>query len=244
MPIESTVGVQVMARIDRAGWESLGASVQGRPVAVAGFGPETSRFHLVVMGAIHGDEPSSALAALDLATHLRLHPPQNRCVWILPALNPDGLVCGTKNNARDVDLNRNFAARNFVTAHEPGYDPGPYPLSEPESRLFAAFLSRVNPAGVVAVHAPFAVVNFDGPALPWAQAVARACGWPARADLGYPTPGSFGSFWGRDGGRPVLTLELPPGDHAGFAPLASAALRSAVEFSFPNHRGVLPSVIA
>ncbi len=234
MPTESTVGVEVLARIDSEGWESFGASVQGRPLVAARYGPENAPVSLLIMGAIHGDEVSSALAALDFAAYLSTHRPQDRCVWIVPALNPDGLVQGTKNNARDVDLNRNFASGNFVTAHEPGYDPGPSPLSEPETRLFRALLGRANPAGVVAVHAPLACVNFDGPADSWAQAVAVASGWPARSDIGYPTPGSFGSFWGRDQSRPVLTLELPLGAHAGFAGQAQAALRAAVEFSFPN----------
>ena len=62
---------------------------------------------------------------------------------------------------------------------------------------------------MVAVHAPFACVNYDGPAAAWADAVAAACGWPARADIGYPTPGSLGSWLGVDRGLPVLTLELP-----------------------------------
>ena len=81
---------------------------------------------------------------------------------------------------------------------------------------------------MVAVHAPFACVNYDGPAAPWAQAVAAACGWPARADIGYPTPGSLGSWLGIDRGLPVLTLELPPGPLAGFRSPAAAALDESI----------------
>src|ERR671929_190416 len=73
-------------------------------------------------------------------------------------------------------------------------------------------------------HAPFACINYDGPAAAWAQAVAAACGWPARADIGYPTPGSLGSWLGLDRRLPVITLELPPGDHARFAQEAQRAL--------------------
>ncbi|HEX3905533.1 MAG TPA: M14 family zinc carboxypeptidase, partial [Polyangia bacterium] len=135
-----------------------------------------------------------------------------------------------KNSARDVDLNRNFPARSFTTAHAPGYFPGPAPLSEPETVAIAGLIAREPIRGAVAVHAPFACVNYDGPAGPWAKAVAAACGWPARGDIGYPTPGSFGSWLGVDRGLPVLTLELPPGPLDLFRDQAAAALAAAVAY--------------
>jgi protein MpaA len=129
-----------------------------------------------------------------------------------------------------VDLNRNFASRNWRAEHAPGYFPGPAPLSEPETRLLVGLVDAHAPRGVVAVHAPFACVNYDGPpsAAAWAREVAAACGWPARGDIGYPTPGSLGSWLGVDRGLPVLTLELPPGPHAAFGSEAAAALDAAV----------------
>ncbi|MES1206725.1 MAG: M14 family zinc carboxypeptidase, partial [Pseudomonadota bacterium] len=148
--------------------------------------------------------------------------------WLVPAANPDGLWAGRKNSARDVDLNRNFPARSFRADHQPGYFPGPAPLSEPETQAVAALIGREPVRGAVAVHAPFACVNYDGPAAAWAAAVSRACGWPARGDIGYPTPGSFGSWLGLDQGLPVLTLELPPGPLDGFRAAAAAALDAAL----------------
>jgi protein MpaA len=94
--------------------------------------------------------------------------------------------------------------------------------------VIAALIEREPIRAAVAVHAPFACVNYDGPAAAWAAAVAAACGWPARSDIGYPTPGSFGSWMGLDGGLPVLTLELPPGPLSGFREAAAAALDEAV----------------
>ena len=38
---------------------------------------------------------------------------------------------------------------------------------------------------------------------------ALAPGYPAEADLGYPTPGSFGSKYGVDRGLEVVTVEVP-----------------------------------
>jgi protein MpaA len=212
--------------VDGLGFEELGRSTEGRTICgrrFDGAGPA-----LLVFGGIHGDEPASVEALIELAHRLSGGPLPALPVWLLPALNPDGLARGSKNSARDVDLNRNFPARSFDTAHAPGYFPGPAPLSEPETRVLADLVAREPIAAVVAVHAPFACVNYDGPAAAWAEAVAAACGWPARADLGYPTPGSLGSWLGIDRGLPVLTLELPPGPLVGFRAAAAAALGESI----------------
>ena len=216
---------QLIAAVDSLGFPVVGRSSLGRPICAGAFGPPAGPL-LLVVGGVHGNEESSVAAALALVPWLAAQPPRRR-VLLLPALNPDGVVAGTKNSARDVDLNRNFPSQSFRTEHQPGYSPGPAPLSEPETRALAALVDD-SVLGVVAIHAPFACVNYDGPAAAWAEAIAASCGWPARADIGYPTPGSLGSWLGRDRGLPVITLELPPGDHAGFAPEAQAALQTAI----------------
>ncbi|HEX3694894.1 MAG TPA: DUF2817 domain-containing protein [Polyangia bacterium] len=208
----------------------IGHSTERRPIRLVRFGAGTGPAALLVVAGVHGDEGSSVEAVMDLIERLtmgELIAPQPFC--LIPVVNPDGLVRGQKNSARNVDLNRNFAAANFSVAYEPGYFPGETPLSEPETRALADFLAAeptINRA--LAVHAPFACVNFDGPAADWAEDVSRACGWPVRADIGYPTPGSLGSWLGHDRGWPILTLELPPGPFTGFAANCRAALAAAV----------------
>jgi len=213
--------------VDALGFPEIGRSVEGRPIVAQRFGGAGAPLvrPLLIVGGIHGDEPASVDALLELAARLDAAPIP---IWLLPAANPDGLMAGRKNSARDVDLNRNFPARNFTTTHAPGYFPGPGPLSEPETRAIAALIDREPIRAAIAVHAPFACVNHDGPADGWAAAVAAACGWPARADIGYPTPGSFGSWLGVDRGLPVLTVELPPGPLAQFRAPAAAALTAAI----------------
>jgi protein MpaA len=224
--------------------EVIGRSSEGRPIragrfggagdspsAAAGPAPAT----LLVVAGVHGDEPATVEAVADLAE--RLVTGQliaSRPFWLIPALNPDGLIRGQKNSAREVDLNRNFPAKNFTLQHQPRYSPGPAPLSEPETQAVAALIALEPIARVVAVHAPFACVNYDGPARAWADAVSRASGWPVRADIGYPTPGSLGSWLGGDRGWPILTLELPPGPFAGFAADCRVALASAVGAAIPG----------
>jgi protein MpaA len=127
----------------------------------------------------------------------------------VPVANPDGFLAGTKNNAHDVDLNRNFAARSWQRAHRPGYDPGPAPESEPETRALAALIERSGATRLIALHSPFRTVNFDGPARALAEQMAALNGYGTSADIGYPTPGSFGSRYGHDLGLEVITLEIP-----------------------------------
>jgi protein MpaA len=219
----------------------FGRSRLGRPIVGRTFGPTFGSpigrstagdavKALLVVGATHGDEPASADAVWELAERLALSPPRDRqvAVHLIPALNPDGLVAGTKNAASDVDLNRNFPARNFAREHAAGYDPGPSPLSEPETALLARLINELRLGAVLSVHAPLACVNFDGPAEAWARAVSVASGWPLRASIGYPTPGSLGSWLGGDLGMPVLTLELPPGPLELFRGPAAAALDAAL----------------
>jgi protein MpaA len=243
------------AKLNRVGsdrtldsFQTLGLSREGRPVQgrfYPGSMPETApslRYRLLVFGGIHGDEPATVEAVLEWGAHLADH--QHAAdVWVVPAVNPDGLAAARKNNAADIDLNRNFPARNFMRSYPPGYDPGPAPLSEPETAVLAGLLEEAAIDAVVAVHAPFACVNFDGPAREWGEAVATASGWPLRADIGYPTPGSLGSWWGGDRSRPILTLELPAGPLDFFRAQALAALNRALDWWNPvgasmNLRGI------
>ncbi len=211
--------------------EAVGASLERRVLRAWRFGSGASP-SLLVVGGVHGDEPSSVDAVGELGQRLRAGAVAAAGpVWLMPRLNPDGLARGRKNSARDVDLNRNFPSANFTRAYQPGYFPGEQPLSEPETAALAALIDRARIEAIVAVHAPFACVNYDGPAAAWAARVAAACGWPARGDIGYPTPGSLGSWFGIDRGLPILTLELPPGPLDGFRDRCRAALDEALRLA-------------
>lgn len=192
---------------------TVGRSALGRAIEGVRVGPD-GPLDLFVFGAIHGDEPGSA----ELCRRLIAGLDGTRAVLVVPVANPDGLARGTKDNARGVDLNRNFPARSWRREHPPGYDPGPHPLSEPETQALARIVDEERPRVIVSVHQPLRCVNWDGPAEALAQAMSAACGYPAVASVGYPTPGSFGACYGLDRGLPVITLELPrlveDADHA------------------------------
>lgn len=173
------------------------------------------RCELLVFAAIHGEEPETTYA---LSRALRqLAGPPERCAVVLAA-NPDGLLRGTRCNARGVDLNRNFPSRNWrpdpVTCRSTIEDPSDVVLSpgteagsEPETRALLALVAELRPDAVVALHAPLACID-DAGSTALGRRLAERTGMPLVTDVGYPTPGSFGS-WGMENGVPVVTYEFP-----------------------------------
>jgi protein MpaA len=65
----------------------------------------------------------------------------------------------------------------------------------------------LKPEAVVALHAPLGCVD-DANDSPLGHWLAERSGLPLVADVGYPTPGSFGT-WGAEHGMPVVTYEFP-----------------------------------
>ena len=191
----------------------IGHTVLGRPIEAIRFTAPSyarSRPPALVFGGIHGDEGASVLQAERLAEDLLERPP-GRATWIIPCVNVDGLVAGTKNNAHDVDLNRHFASANWsAVAAKPGYFPGTAPETEPEVQALVALIASSGATRLIALHATYRCFNWDGTGRALAEEMAAlAPGYPAEADLGYPTPGSFGSRYGIDLGLEVVTVEVP-----------------------------------
>ena len=167
---------------------------------------------MLIFGGIHGNEPASAALAHTLADWLRENPKAwaGRTIAVLPEANPDGLRAGTRQNAVGVDLNRNFPAKNWRPTRRSAR--GAQPASEPETCALMRAVETLHPRRVLALHVMTGsgqCNNYDGPAASLAHRMASANGYPARASIGYPTPGSFGSWVGLDRGVPTITLELP-----------------------------------
>jgi murein peptide amidase A len=197
-------------------------SAAGRIVWMRDVKPEHVATRVLVIGAIHGDELSSASLALHwirLATQTSAASPQPIYWRFIPALNPDGLFSQPPRrvNANGVDLNRNFPTPHWErdakvywekrTGRDPRRYPGPKPLSEPESRLVHEEILRFRPQLIVSIHAPYGVLDFDGPEK-------RGPVPPSRLGRLYLDqvgifPGSLGNYGGVHKGIPVVTIELP-----------------------------------
>jgi protein MpaA len=192
------------------GWETAGISVEGRPIRARtiGHGPRKVLF----IGGIHGDEPEGAVAAAELPAAFEAAGFIDAVtLTILEDANPDGRAAGTRGNANGVDVNRNFPASNFDRT-----DPsnGGEPLSEPEARAVKDTIESIKPNLVLVAHswAGRQFVNFDGPAREIAERFAASSGLPVEESRSFaPTPGSLGSYFGRDRGIPILTIEVLKG---------------------------------
>lgn len=191
-----------------------GRSVRGRTIYMRDVVAPEAKLRVLVVGAMHGDELSSASVALHWIQHA-VQMPANAHWRFIPALNPDGLLSrpARRINANGVDLNRNFPTPNWHrdaraywekrTGKDPRRWPGKEPLSEPESRFLHAEMARFQPHLIVSIHAPYGVLDFDGPGVP-----------PPKLGRLYLDqvgifPGSLGNYGGVHQGMPVVTVELP-----------------------------------
>lgn len=193
-------------------------SVNGQTLWVRDIEPEHPTMRVLVVGAIHGDESSSASVALHwlrLAGQSPADTPQVIHWRFVPVLNPDGLFAKPprRMNANGVDLNRNFPTPNWDrdakiywekrTGKDPRRYPGPKSLSEPETRFLHDQMQSFKPNLIVSIHAPYGVLDFDGPSVP-----------PSKLGRLYLDqvgifPGSLGNYGGVHKGVPVVTIELP-----------------------------------
>ena len=170
---------------------------------------------ILLLGGIHGDELTASAIVFQWMQLMQAGQAQNFHWQVVPVLNPDGMLAArpTRVNANGVDLNRNFPTPNWAveaprywskeTGSDPRRFPGKAPLSEPETRWVNDELQRFKPHVIISVHAPFGVLDFDGPA-------------PAPKRFGRLTlnpvgvyPGSLGNYSGKFRNVPVITIELP-----------------------------------
>lgn len=169
----------------------------------------------LVFGGFHGDEPKSVSLTRLLIRHLATAADDHREVrWVVvPVANPDGYEKRNRRNARRVDLNRNFPTKNWLrTRMHSRMFGGIAPGSEPETQAVIDVVRRYRPARIITIHSIDGgrhCNNYDGPAGELARAMARFNGYPVCGSIGYPTPGSFGTWAGVERNIPTITLELP-----------------------------------
>lgn len=170
---------------------------------------------ILLVGGIHGDELTSSAVVFEWMRMLAAQPRQEHHWHMVPLLNPDGMLArpATRVNANGVDLNRNFPTPNWQqeasawwtrkTGRDPRRYPGRAPLSEPESRWLHQEIERNKPDLVVAVHAPYKLLDYDGPAPPPERFGSL------RIERVGVFPGSLGNYGGYQKKVPVITIELP-----------------------------------
>jgi murein peptide amidase A len=188
--------------------EVIGESARGRPIRTIELGDPVSARTILVVGCIHGNECAGIAVSRLLA---RGATPATFDLWIVPNLNPDGYALRVCQNARGVDLNRNFPSewRLMGQRWDPQYS-GPRPLSEPETRIARRFILRIEPDVTLWFHQPQALVRAWGQSIDTARRYARLARVPYRS---IRWPAGTAPNWQnhRFPGTASFVVELPPG---------------------------------
>ena len=193
--------------------------------------------NILIIGVFHGDEEAGEYLIkryLNETTHAygprngKTH--QNNNAYYIPRLN----TAKTRVNKNGVDLNRNFPTSNWgelnqnsndnknsskksiilpVDNNNPdNYYEGPSPASEKETKFIVNLMDKINFDAIITLHSPYKVVNYDGDnggkALKLAETISTITDYPVQKDIGYPTPGSFGTYAGVERDIPTITIEM------------------------------------
>ena len=113
------LGPEVLEKVlydfeDIATVSQIGISVSGRPIFGLKLGKGPSR--ILMWSQMHGNESTTTRALLDLLLGIKRDDAVQQLIakftlYLIPMLNPDGAYAYTRNNANDVDLNRDAQAR-------------------------------------------------------------------------------------------------------------------------------------
>lgn len=158
---------------------------------------------VLVIGCMHGDEPQG-----EYLINEYLKDNSDTKISFIPCLNPDGVKAQTRVNSNGVDLNRNFPTKNWELTEKNNFYGGNEPASEIETQFLISVIEEFKPELILTLHAPYKVVNYDGNALDIANKISEIIKYPVEASIGYPTPGSFGTWAGIERNIPTITLEL------------------------------------
>lgn len=125
----------------------LGKSVLGKPIYVYRNG--TGKTRVMMWSQMHGNESTTTKAVLDFFNFLNFEKgeelKQKFTFCIIPMLNPDGAEVWTRNNANDVDLNRD--SQN---------------LSQPESRILRKCIEEFQPDFCFNLHDQRTIFGVEG----------------------------------------------------------------------------------
>lgn len=210
---------------------------------------------LVLVGAIHGDEDNTLPILDGLQAEIEagaLALPPNLSLYLIPVLNPDGQVVGSRFNAWGVDLNRNWDTYDWQTDTDTAFGTipgggGPFAFSEPETRamrdwLWARQLDHAGGLVVVYLHAAYPPAGMvtpgwllvDGAEVVDGESQRLGRLFAAAAGVAYEDEwtGSYGitgdaSVWAAGEGMPSFTVEMPtryPLDDAELAAMRAGVL--------------------
>lgn len=187
-----------------------GKSLEGHDIPVFKTDIKASKY-LYLLGGVHGDEVEGVYVLKELFQWLKTeHALKDLPMIVCPILNVDGYRANSRVNAHLVDLNRNLPTKDWSTAaSKPRYNPGPKPLSEPENQFLVKLLDKYKPGLIISFHTWKPILNYNGNCKDIADYLAGFNSYEVASDIGYPTPGSLGTFGVEKYSSGVLTFECP-----------------------------------
>lgn len=162
----------------------------------------TNNPSILVIGVFHGDEPQG-----EILINNYLNENKKTSMLFVPRLNNQN----SRTNSNGVDLNRNFPTKNWEFTDKNEFFGGNNPASEKETKFIINLVKTYKPKVILTLHAPYKVVNFDGcndDNLYIVEKISEIMNYPIEPSIGYPTPGSFGTWAGVENNILTITLEL------------------------------------
>ncbi len=186
----------------------VGHSVDGRAITPVVLGAPGAAHRVLVVGCIHGNETAGIVIVDRL---IAAGAPAGTEIVAVRSINPDGCARGARQNARGVDLNRNFPSNWARIGTRGSFQwSGPQPLSEPESRYAVALVERLQPQVTIWFHQHQGFVRAWGQSIPTARRFARLAAYPYQS---IRWPFGTASNWQnhRFPGTASFVVELPAG---------------------------------
>lgn len=187
-----------------------GESVEGNEIEAFKTDIQADKY-LYLMAGTHGDEVEGVYVLQQLFTWLKEeHALEELPIVVLPILNPDGYRASSRVNSHAVDLNRNYPTANWTGEFKKeSNNPGPGPLSEPENVYLDKLFNKFPPGFIITFHSWKPILNYNDDAQDVADYLSSYNEYPVTGDIGYPTPGSLGTYAPEKYNAPVLTFECP-----------------------------------
>lgn len=201
------------ALYERPDFTRLGESAGGNPIMAKRLNKGKDKRALLI-GGVHGNETEGVAFMRGFCDEFANSDtfPTEVDLMLIPVLNPDGVLGYQRGNARGVDLNRNLPTKDWTPEYtESKYYPGTAPGSEPENQILVRILEEFQPDYIISFHSWKPMINTNGPAKKFAEAIYAKLPMVISDDIGYPTPGSLGTYAGWEREIPTITLEFERG---------------------------------